>query len=344
MTICLLALGSNQGDRQANLAAAIGLLEKEPQIKLLRQSRCVESKPVGGPAGQASYLNGALLLETSLPPDELLRRLLNIENLLGRRRGERWGPRSIDLDLLLYDEAIVDSPFLKLPHPRMAFRRFVLEPAAEIAGAMLHPTIGWSIARLREHLNTSPPYIAVSGAIAVGKTRLAKKLAAALHGITILERPNWRRLAKFYAAPLAHAWDVEMQFLAQRAALLSGVSASRRWLVSDFWFEQSPAFACVWLSAARFSEYMESFRQARAAVPCPRLVIFLDQPVTELLLRMQRRGRRCESFLTFSQVEKIAEALRALTLQPEMGPILRLQEKDEARNFAEAVAAAQGME
>ena len=135
-------------------------LVAQPQIAVAAVSCWRETAPVGGPPGQPPFLNGALLAETSLAPHDLLAALQQIENDLGRRRAERWGPRTIDLDLLLYDELVLDTPSLTLPHPRMAWRRFVLEPAAEVAGAMLHPTIGWTIARLLEHLNTARPYVA----------------------------------------------------------------------------------------------------------------------------------------------------------------------------------------
>ena len=132
-------------------------------------------RAVGGPEGQRPYLNGALLLETSLEPEALLTRLLQIEAELGRCRSTRWDQRTIDLDLLLYDSLVVRSPELELPHPRMAVRRFVLEPAAEVAGSMVHPTIGWSVDRLLEHLCSATPYAAIVGPPESGKTELARR-------------------------------------------------------------------------------------------------------------------------------------------------------------------------
>ena len=108
-------------------------------------------RPIGGPAGQEPFLNAAALLETSLPPAELLARLQRIELHLGRTRETRWAARTLDLDLLLYDNLVLNTPYLTLPHPRMAFRRFVLEPAAEVAPEMAHPRLAgpsnacWSI-------------------------------------------------------------------------------------------------------------------------------------------------------------------------------------------------------
>ncbi len=212
MSLCLIGLGSNQGNRQAILDAAVARLAAHPQINVVAASAWRETAPVGGPPGQPRFLNGALTLRTSLGPPELLALLQCVETELGRERAERWGPRTIDLDLLLYDDAVLNTPALVIPHPRMACRRFVLEPAAEVAGAMLHPTIGWTVARLLEHLNAARRYVAVTGPIAAGKTQLVERLAAALSAQAIMERPDWTRLDAFYADPAGQAWQTEWNF------------------------------------------------------------------------------------------------------------------------------------
>ena len=153
MSVCLIGLGSNQGNRQAALDAAAARLAAHPQIDLLARSTWHETAAVGGPAGQADFLNGRTADRDRARPRKLLACLQEVETQLGRRRAERWGPRPIDLDLLLYGELVLDAA-LVLPHPRLACRRFVLAPAAEVAGTMLHPTIRWSIAQLLGHLDT----------------------------------------------------------------------------------------------------------------------------------------------------------------------------------------------
>ena len=117
--------------------------------------------PVGGFASQSEFLNGAALVETSHSATGVLALLQQIESRHGRARGERWGSRTLDLDLLLFGDAIIDTPALTVPHPRMSFRRFVLEPAAEIAGEMVHPAIGWTIERLVEHLDAGSDCVAI---------------------------------------------------------------------------------------------------------------------------------------------------------------------------------------
>lgn len=130
-----IGLGSNLGDRRANLDAAVAALAGLGEIDAV--SSLYETTPIGGPP-QDDYLNAVVLLDTELEPIELMDALLTIEADLGRVRAERFGPRTLDLDLLLYGDQVVDAPDLSVPHPRMTERRFVLEPLLEVCpGASL---------------------------------------------------------------------------------------------------------------------------------------------------------------------------------------------------------------
>lgn len=133
-------LGANLGDRKATIRRALELLAAEPGIDVAAVSTLRETAPVGY-LDQPPFLNGAAVLETELPPRELLDRLLAVERALGRVRasGPRLGPRPIDLDLLLYGDEVVDEPGLTVPHPRLAERRFVLEPLAELDPGLTLP-------------------------------------------------------------------------------------------------------------------------------------------------------------------------------------------------------------
>jgi 2-amino-4-hydroxy-6-hydroxymethyldihydropteridine diphosphokinase len=347
MPTCLIGLGSNQGDRGEMLSAALVALAAEPHSRVVSHSAWRETAPVGGPVGQPPYLNGAATLQTSLVPPELLRCLQDIESRLGRQRQQRWGPRSIDLDLLLYDEVVLDTPSLVLPHPRLAVRRFVLESAAEIAGAMVHPTIGWSIARLLEHLNGSSPYVAITGPIAAGKTGLAERLVRAVSGRLIVEQPDWTRLTAFYADPAGRGWETEVEFLEERVRLLATeapVWQERLWVVSDFWFGQSAAFARAWLPAERYGVFCGRLDAVRENVVSPRLIVVLDAPVEQLLARIERRGRPCERPLTSDQLDRIRLAVLEETARPGLGPVLRLSSGDQDDVLAEVLAAVRGME
>jgi 2-amino-4-hydroxy-6-hydroxymethyldihydropteridine diphosphokinase len=131
-SIAYIGLGSNLGDREKNIEKAINLLKKTEKTKVNKASSLYETEPQGYEK-QNKFLNGALELETSLSPFELLKALQGIEKKLGRRRVIKWGPRTIDLDILLYDDLEIDEKDLKIPHPEMLKRTFVLVPLKEIA-------------------------------------------------------------------------------------------------------------------------------------------------------------------------------------------------------------------
>ena len=151
-------MGSNVGDRHANLAFAVAALREIPAVRVFAVSEAIETEPVGGPLGQGPYLNAAAGLQTTLRPRELLELLLAIERRLGRVRAERWGPRTLDLDLLLYDDRVIDEPGLRVPHPRMHERLFVLRPLAAIAPSARHPVLGTTVREILDNLlNRTPP-------------------------------------------------------------------------------------------------------------------------------------------------------------------------------------------
>jgi 2-amino-4-hydroxy-6-hydroxymethyldihydropteridine diphosphokinase len=146
----LIGLGSNIGDKRANIAHAIGLLTQSGDIRLVSRSRDYRTAPWGKP-DQDWFVNACISVATKLPPLVLLRRCQKVETELGRVRGERWGPRVIDVDVLIYRDAKLSEPELTLPHPLIAERAFVLVPLIEIAPALMikgRP--------LREHLAAIP--------------------------------------------------------------------------------------------------------------------------------------------------------------------------------------------
>ncbi len=162
MPRCLLALGANLGNREKTLQNALREISALPQTRLLARSTWHETPAVGGPTGQHDFLNGAVLIDTDLEAEKLANLLQAIETKHGRKHKVRWAARTLDIDLLLYGEAAIDTPELVIPHPRMTFRQFVLAPAAEIAGNMLVADAGWTISALLDHLRTSARYVAIA--------------------------------------------------------------------------------------------------------------------------------------------------------------------------------------
>jgi 2-amino-4-hydroxy-6-hydroxymethyldihydropteridine diphosphokinase len=153
LSLCAIGLGSNLGDSRSILNSAIDRLRIHPQIVLIDVSSWYLTAPIGPP--QPDYLNGCATIKTSLKPLELLNIIHSIESEFGRVRTEVWGARTLDLDLLLYDDLIIDLPTLQIPHPRMLERAFVLVPLAQIAPDWLEPKSGDSISKLLNKLEYS---------------------------------------------------------------------------------------------------------------------------------------------------------------------------------------------
>lgn len=187
MTQCLIALGGNINASEAVFTEAMQRLER-PGLVVKQLSRSIVTRPVGSAAGE-EYVNAAAVLECTLAPKLLLKTLHEVEDFFGRERTIHWGPRTLDLDLCLYGDQIIESSTLVVPHPAMWYRRFVLDPAAEVAGSMVHPILRQTIDELRNAAMITPLRIEVSSEIQSDDELMAviKGLQANDHGLREVE-------------------------------------------------------------------------------------------------------------------------------------------------------------
>jgi 2-amino-4-hydroxy-6-hydroxymethyldihydropteridine diphosphokinase len=241
MTIAYIALGSNLGDRDDFLRRAVAALRQTEAVEVLRLSPLYETRPIGGPAGQGPYLNAVAEVRSEREAHDLLSILLKIEQQLGRVRREKDGPRTIDLDLLLYGDLVHADAVLTVPHPRLHERLFVLQPLAQLVPGLMHPVRKHSIADLLADLQGIRLYGSAPGrelagrrAMVTGSTRgigraIALELAAA--GADVILHGRRSRQAAEETAEQVRLAGVRCQV---RLADLSDAEACRR-LVEEAW-------------------------------------------------------------------------------------------------------------
>lgn len=235
MATALISLGSNLGDRAATLASALAALAVTPEVRVVRASKFYETSPVGGPGFQEPFLNGAALLETSLEPEALLDVLQRVENEHGRVREEHWGPRTLDLDLLTYDDVVLHTPRLTLPHPRMSYRKFVLRGAVEIAPDYVLPRLRNSLGNLMHRLEIAPNYVAFRGLEFGFQSQFAAEAADCAAAKLVDSTPT--DVASFVDLLASPSLDVDtaIKFVNARADAIrtSLAEAGDKWVVDD---------------------------------------------------------------------------------------------------------------
>jgi 2-amino-4-hydroxy-6-hydroxymethyldihydropteridine diphosphokinase len=310
---CLIGIGANLGDRHKSLEVAIQLLCEDDQIVHVATSTLRESAPVGGPDSQSTYLNGAIHIRSKHSPEELLKRLLTTEQQLGRQRDKRWGPRTVDLDLLLYGDQHIDQTGLEVPHPWMTIRRFVMEPSVELAPDWIHPRIGWSLERLWNHLRNCRPLIAVAG-LSDAQSPLLTKIAENFQAKLISAResgfPSGPISAKNENSVLNGSESIKLHDAMVNLVRKAVHSTKSMPILCDFWWESPLAFH---KSATPLAEFAADLLIVIAPTAN-------DDPSETWRQRLVQRATR-----------------------PQLGPFLRVSSDDETRMTHDISAAIEGM-
>ncbi len=357
----ILSLGSNQGNRLSMITTCIDLIHSEIAV-VVKVSKIYET-PAWGFESEPFY-NAAILIHTSKSPQKILKQVLKVERKLGRVRSEASGYQSrlIDVDIIAFDEEIIETENLQIPHPLLQNRKFVLQPMLDLGLNWEHPTLKKSIAQLlvqtddvseikAVHSIVSPieklalqqfNYIAIEGNIGAGKTTLASKLAEDCNAKLVLERfADNPFLPKFYKDQSRYAFPLEMSFLADRYQQLSDDLAQfdlfKDFVVADYHIFKSLIFAKVTLQEDEFRLYKTMFDIIHKEMPKPDLYVYLYQNTDRLLRNIKKRGRSYEQEIEASYLEKINQGyLDYIKTQTDLNVlIIDVSELDFVKNQAD---------
>ena len=350
-----IALGSNKGNKLQYLQAAVDAIFQK--IGLVNQISKVYMTPALGFEGDDFY-NACIKVETELKPKKILKELQAIESKLGRlvKKTRGYESREIDLDILLYDDDIINEKSLVVPHPEMQKRKFVLQPLCDIARdvehSILKKTISDLLSECKDESAIEPikiwlknpkkaytfgdyNYIAIEGNIGAGKTSLANKIAHDFNAKLILERfADNPFLPKFYEEPERYAFTLEMSFLADRYQQisddLSQLDLFKDFMVSDYDVYKSLIFSKITLPEDEFRLYRKLFYQVYKDIAKPDLYIYLYQNTERLQKNIKKRGRDYEKDIKDDYLEKInAGYLEFLKSQPDMNvKVIDISDRD----------------
>ena len=325
----VLSIGSNQGNRLENIESCIHLIHQEVGT-VIQVSKLYET-PAWGFESDAFY-NCALLLHSYSPAQKILNQVLKVEKKLGRIRSEQQGYQSriIDIDLIVFDDQIIESEKLMIPHPLMQNRKFVLLPMQDLKLNWKHPILQKTVSELISNTpdesictvvqNLKNPlqeipldqfnYIAFEGNIGAGKTTLVQKIAEDFNAKTVLERfADNPFLPKFYKDQSRFAFPLEMSFLADRYQQLSDDLAQfdlfKDFVVADYHIFKSLIFAKITLAEDEYRLYRNLFDIIYKEMPKPGLYIYLYQNTDRLLENIRKRGRSYEQNIETDYLDKI---------------------------------------
>ncbi len=331
--IAYVGLGSNLGDRQKNLENAVKMLSQTEGIKLLRVSQLIETSPLGG-TDQPRYLNAVAEFNTEISARDLLKKMMGIESTLGRTRRVKWSPRTIDLDLVLYGDEIINELNLVVPHPQMHLRTFILSGLCQLNPAIVHPVMKVPVSVLAERLNNTdfifnpdvPQLISIAGVIGSGKTTLANKLTQLFDCPLILEPYDQNPfLPQVYAGNKDLALDSQLFFLTHRFDQLNSDNMQAGKLyVSDYIFDKELIYAKLLLNSVQMDLYSRVHDLLYPKISQPVLVIYLTDTPQNCLERIHQRNRPYEQKIEVQFLEKILAGHEELFSNWKKSPVIRI--------------------
>jgi deoxyguanosine kinase len=329
-----IGLGSNLEDRQGFISKAVEMLRQTSGIKVIGISDLLETASLLN-LEQPKYINAVAQIKTSLPPENLLSKLHDIENSLGRTRNEKWGPRKIDLDLLLFGSQILNSLELTVPHLQMHLRSFVLKGLCQFDAEFIHPVLEEPLAELASRLNGAdfvlnpnvPQLISIAGIIGVGKTTLAQKLSEAVNSKILFEPYDTNPfLPTVYAGNKDLALDSQLYFLANRISQLGPAGLEKgRIVISDYVFKKEMIYAKRLLDNRQFDLYQQIYTHLCTKVTQPILVIYLIDSVENCLDRIHKRSRPYEQKIQPEFLKALAADHENLFADWKICPVIRIQ-------------------
>jgi len=327
-----IALGSNLGDRQSNISTAIDSLKACNEVSVIAQSEVLETPPLGG-MDQPAYLDCIVKIETSLSPDQLFSQMVNIEDSLGRTRKEKWGPRTIDLDLILYGDQIIETETLTVPHNQMHLRSFVLDGMCELDEDIHHPVLKVSMGELAERLNggnfileaDKPQLISIAGLIGVGKTTLGEGLAKEFGCELMREAYDTNPyLAEAYAGKDV-ALESQLYFLNSRHEQLNCETlATGKAVISDYVFEKDRIFAKRTLDDKQLPVYNKRSEVVSSQIAGETVVIYLWDNPAAILDRIHKRNRPYEQDIKLQWLTGLANQYHRLFADWNRCPVITL--------------------
>jgi len=328
-----ISLGSNLGDRKNFLDKALELLAESEDIKLSNVSDTIETKPLASPE-HPNYLNAVAQINTTLPPKDLLKKTSEIESALGRKRNEKWSPRTIDLDILLFDDIVLNQPDLKIPHPQLHLRSFALNGLCRLNPDLIHPVLKESVNTLIQRLNGAdflinpkiPQLVSIAGLIGVGKTTLAKKLTNFFCAQTLLEPYDTNPfLPEVYAGKKDLALDSQLFFLTERIKQLNpDTLTTDHVFFSDYIFDKEPIYAKRLLDDRQLEQYKNSYQPSKANIAQPVLVIYLTDSPSQCLNRIHIRNRPYEQKIELEFLNTLDSDYNRLFASWNRCPVIRI--------------------